>query len=134
MPHLRLELAIDHEADAKQRFADWLTDLYSDVMDTGTDHVAVTVDEHDPGVLSLGRVDDPRAGIALLDADIRAGRSLDQRREFATRVMDEVGERWDVPTENMYVVYTEHPGEDFLLREGPLESWASGETDPGRES
>lgn len=36
-----------------------------------------------------------------------------------------------VTAEHCYVVYTEHPGEDFHLTEGPLEGWAETEADEG---
>ncbi len=42
-------------------------------------------------------------------------------------VIDELADRWGIPTENAYVVYTEHPGEDFILREEALNSWSADE-------
>jgi hypothetical protein len=104
-----------------------VTDLYSEVMDTGMAHVGVTV--RDEARVALGRAgpDDP---VAILNADIRGGRSFDQRETLAMRVMDEMSERWGVAREHCYVVFTEHPGEDFLLREGALEGWSEGEERP----
>ena len=109
-------------------FADRITALYAEIMDTGTGHVGVTV--RDGASLALGRADaDDR--IAFLNADVRAGRTAEQRRELAVAVMGELNERWEVPTENVYVIYTEHPGEDFHLREGSLSSWSSDEAGDG---
>lgn len=130
MPHLQFELSVDLTADGKRDFASWVTDRYAEIMDTGTDHVAVSVQECEPAALSLGRVDDPTEGVAFLNADVRAGRSKEQRRTLATTIMDEIHERWAIPTANSYVIYTEHPGEDFLLREGPLEAWSDDEGAP----
>ena len=120
MPHLQFELTGRVDRSDAASFADRITALYAEIMDTGTGHVGVTV--RDGASLSLGRADaDDR--IAFLNADVRAGRTAEQRRELA--VVEELHDRWDVPTENVYVVYTEHPGADFHLREGALSSWWS---------
>lgn len=111
------------ESDTES-FADWVIERYAELMDTGTGHVGVAV--RDDAALALGRAD-PDDPVAVLNADVRAGRSTDQRRELAVAVMDELDDRWGVPSENVYVVYTEHPGEDFHLREGALTSWSTDE-------
>ncbi|ESS04522.1 MAG: hypothetical protein A07HR67_00693 [uncultured archaeon A07HR67] len=128
MPHLQFEVTEPLAATELQSFAAWVTDHYAEVMDTGTGHVGVTV--RDEAHLALGRAG-PEEPVALLNADIRAGRALDQRREFAVAVLGEMADRWGVPTGNAYVVYTEHPGEDFHLQEGALDSWADEEADDG---
>jgi len=127
MPHLQFEISEPLDGPVEP-FAAWATELYADVMETGTGHVAVTV--RDGARLSLGRAgaDEP---VAVLNADIRAGRSADQRRELAAAVIEELEKRWGVPSENTYVVYTEHPGEDFHLEEGALKSWSDSESDEG---
>jgi len=127
MPHLQFEVTEPLDGSVEP-FAAWAADLYAEVMDTGTGHVAVTVREE--AALSLGRAG---AGepVAVLNADIRAGRSAGQRRELAVAVIEELGERWGVPAENTYVIYTEHPGEDFHLQEGALDSWTDEEADDG---
>lgn len=129
MPHLQFETTVTLDADRRRSFTDWVTELYAHVMDTGTGHVAVTVREHPSTALSLGRAD-PDEPVAVVNADIRAGRSADQCRELAESLVGELDSRFGVPAENCYVVYTEHPGGDFHLSEGPLESWASDEDDP----
>lgn len=124
MPHLTFEVTESLDPTEVESFTDWVTALYSEQMETGTGHVGVTV--RDDATLSLGRahVDEP---VAFLNADIRAGRSLDQRRTLAVTVIDELHDRWGVPPENCYVVYTEHPGTDFHLQEGALASWDEAE-------
>lgn len=124
MPHLQFELTDRIDADERTTFATWVTEHYADVMDTGTGHVGVTI--RDGATLALGRVpaDEP---VAFLNADVRAGRSPEQRRTLAIAVIEEITDRWDVPAENQYVIYTEHPGEDFHLREGALDSWTAEE-------
>ena len=127
MPHLQFEVteSLDRDVEA---FAEWITALYADVMETGTGHVCVTV--RDDTELSLGRAGTGEP-VAVLNADIRAGRSPEQRRDLAVAVIEELGDRWGVPAENVYVVYTEHPGEDFHLAEGRLDSWSDRERERG---
>ena len=127
MPHLQFEVSEPLDDAAVDAFVTWVTELFSDVMATGTAHVAVTV--RDDVAVSIGRADD--APVAVLNADIRAGRSAAQRREFATTVIDELEDRWSIPTSHCYVVFTEHPGEDFHLDEGPLSGWSSEEGEAG---
>lgn len=135
MPHLQFDITIDPAPRETTRFTAWAREQYADVMDTGTGHIAVTVHPCAPTQLSLGRATPAGADVAVMNADVRRGRTLDQRREFATTVMEELHDRWGIPTDHMYVVYTEHPGADFMLREGPLDSWEPGDTpmDEGSE-
>jgi 5-carboxymethyl-2-hydroxymuconate isomerase len=128
MPHLQFELSEPISDEEAQSFVTWVTELYSDVMDTGTDHVGVTI--RDEATITLGRAN-PDEPVAFLNGDIRAGRSFEQRRELAVTIMEEFANRWAIPTENMYVIYTEHGGEDFVLREGALQSWDAEEASEG---
>jgi phenylpyruvate tautomerase PptA (4-oxalocrotonate tautomerase family) len=129
MPHLQFELNRPLTDDQRTSLVSWTTERYADVMDTGTGHVAVTIREHDPTALCLGRAPDGDP-VGLLNADVRAGRSREQRHTFARAVVDHLETALDVPADHCYVVYTEHPGDDFVLSEGPLDSWADGEEDP----
>lgn len=128
MPHLQFDLTAALDAPDAQAFIAWVTDEYADVMDTGTGHIAVTIREVPRSHLALGRTETPDADVAVVNADVRAGRSVEQRREFAVTVMDELATRTGIPTEHMYVVYTEHQGADFMLRERMLESWGPGDS------
>jgi len=124
VPHLQFETTEPLDAAQKETVAEWVTGHYAELMETGTDHVGVTV--RDGAFLTLGRAtsDEP---VAFLNADIRAGRSFEQRRELAEAVIEALAEHWDVPPENTYVVYTEHDGEAFHLSEGALASWSDSE-------
>ena len=128
MPHLQFEVSEPLDDAAVAPFVDRVTALFAEHMDTGTGHVAVTVRD-DSGV-ALGRAgaDDP---VAVLNADIRAGRTADQRRALATDSIAALSDRFGVPPANVYVVYTEHPGVDFHLDEGPLNSWDAAEDEEG---
>lgn len=126
MPHLQFETTESLEAAQKRTIAEWVTEYYAELMETGTDHVGVTV--RDEAFLTLGRAatDEP---VAFLNADIRAGRSPEQRRELAEAVVGTLAEHWGVPRDNIYVVYTEHEGSAFHLEEGALASWSDAEAD-----
>jgi len=128
VPHLQFELTDRLDADEAASLVGWVTERYAAAMDTGTGHVAVTV--RDDATLAMGRAGEGEP-VAVLNADVRAGRTATQRRELATDVVAYLGDRLGVPRENVYVVYTEHPGEDFHLAEGPLGSWSDEEADDG---
>ncbi|MDS0475467.1 tautomerase [Natrinema sp. 1APR25-10V2] len=99
-------------------------------MATGTGHVAVTVRALDIASFSLGRLD-PGEDAVMLNADIRAGRSFEQRRSFVSGVEGGAHERWGVPTENMYAVVTEHDGDRFHKYDRVLSSWGGHEAEDG---
>jgi phenylpyruvate tautomerase PptA (4-oxalocrotonate tautomerase family) len=130
MPHLQYEFDHALAADTRRALIAWTTEQYSEIMETGTGHVAVTVRELDATALSLGRApaDEP---VAVLNADVRAGRSAAQRQSFASAVIDYLDGELGVPADHCYVVYTEHDGPDFVLNEGPLASWSDAEAEHG---
>ena len=129
MPHLQFGTNATLDPADRRDLTDWATEHYGEVMETGTGHVAVTVRELDSGALTLGRAPEG-APVAVLNADVRAGRSVEQRERFATAAIDRLA-GLGIPAEHCYVVYTEHPGEDFVLEEGPLESWSDAESEGG---
>jgi len=127
MPHLQFEFNRPLADEDRARLTDWATIEYAEVMATGTDHVAVSIREQPTPAVSLGRATngDP---VAVLNADIRAGRSADQRERFAMAVIEQLADWFDVPAEHCYVVYTEHDGQDFVRSEGALASGTPSET------
>ncbi|MCL7417045.1 MAG: tautomerase [Halalkalicoccus sp.] len=132
MPHLQFETTLALDAEGKRAFADEITDLYADHMETGTGHVAVTVRTLDSGGFSLGRLD-PTEEAVMLNADIRAGRSFDQQRAFVLAAFDAAHEHWNVPTANMYAVVTEHTGEQFHEYDRVLSGWSAEEAETGAD-
>jgi phenylpyruvate tautomerase PptA (4-oxalocrotonate tautomerase family) len=127
MPHLQFELNFAAKAEDKARFAASVVRHFGTIMDTGTDHVAITLRCLGRDDLVFGRAVDPGRGIAFLNADIRRGRTADQKRRLALAVMDELERTWSVPKRSVYVIYTEHDGENFQLEERVLPSWSEGE-------
>jgi len=125
VPHLRFDLSVAVTDAERASFADWVAETYAAVMDTGTDHVGVAVVESDP---QLGGAD-PGDPVALVNADVRVGRTVEQRHALARRLTAELGERFGVPERTVYVVLTEHEGTDFVLGGDPLDDWDAAERD-----
>lgn len=127
MPHLQFEINRSLEDSDKISFAEQVRQLFSEVMDTGTDHISISIREFGTHNLSIGRVNRPEQGIALVNADIREGRTMAQRRTLTLGFMDLLHKTWAIPKEHMYVTLTEHKGEDFHLLEKYLAGWQEGE-------
>ncbi len=127
MPHLQFDINRPLEKADKIAFAQQVRTLFAEVMDTGTDHIGISIREFGTHNLSVGRVKEPEKGVALVNADIREGRTLEQRRTLALGFMNLLHQRWDIPKAHMYVTFTEHKGEDFHLVEKYLAGWQQGE-------
>jgi len=127
MPHLAFHLDFTPPAEERQRFAAAVVRHFADAMDTGTDHVGVSIATCARGDLVFGRAEQPVRGIAFLDADIRLGRTREQKRRFSLAVMAELERSFGVPQRNVYVVFTEHDGENFHMDDRVLPSWTPGE-------
>lgn len=127
MPHLQFEINTRVSDEVKRELAGSVQTLFAEVMDTGVDHIAITIREYGLYNLYLGRVKDHEQGIALVNADIRAGRTQEQRRTLALGFIRELQRLLSIPPENVYVTFTEHKGEDFHLNERFLASWQPGE-------
>lgn len=95
-------------------------------MDTGIDHIAISIREYDKYNLTIGRAN-PENDICLMKLDIREGRTIEQRRELALRYMKIVANHFKVDPGNQYVTFTQYPGEDFHLIEKFLAEWETGE-------
>jgi len=127
MPHIAFDLDFTPTAEQKRKLGAAVVKHFSEIMDTGTDHVAVLVRCHGKDDLVLGRADGPGRLAALVNADIRLGRTREQKRRLSLAFIDEVHQNFGVPKKAVYVVLTEHDGEQFQLEEKVLPSWSSGE-------
>jgi phenylpyruvate tautomerase PptA (4-oxalocrotonate tautomerase family) len=131
MPHLQFELNFTPEPASKRAFADAVRGHFAAIMSTGTDHIGITLRCYQADDLVFGRAGDD-GQIAFLNADIRLGRTAEQKRRLALAIMNEIGSHWGLPKEHVYVIYTEHDGPDFQLSDRVLPSWQAGE-DPLRD-
>lgn len=126
MPHLQFEINKKIDTQTKDKFVTVIRDTFSEVMDTKTDHIAISIREYDKYNLTIGRTN-PTDDICLMNLDIREGRTIEQRRELALRFMSIVNELFSVDNRNQYITFTRHDGEDFHLIERYLASWEKGE-------
>jgi phenylpyruvate tautomerase PptA (4-oxalocrotonate tautomerase family) len=127
MPHLQFEINRKVADAEKISFAEQVRQLFAEIMDTGTDHISISIREFDTYNLSIGRVREPQKGVAVVNADIREGRTMAHRRALTLGFMELLYQIWHIPKQNMYVTLTEHKGEDFHLLEKYLASWQEGE-------
>jgi phenylpyruvate tautomerase PptA (4-oxalocrotonate tautomerase family) len=125
MPHLHFNLSFTPSPEKKQRFTAAVVDHFARVTDTGTDHIAVSLACGTSDDLRYGRA--VQGGIAFLDADLRRGRTAEQKRAFALAVIRDLESMLGVPPPNVYVTFTEHDGPDFQMHDGVLPSWSPGE-------
>ncbi len=127
MPHLQFDINRTLGDEDKIAFAEDVRLLFARVMDTGVDHISISIREFATHNLSIGRAKSPEKGIAVINADVRQGRSIDQRRSLSLGFMDLMHKRWGIPKEQIYVTLTEHKGEDFHLCDRYLGNWKQGE-------
>ena len=125
MPHLQFEFNFAPERAEKAAFANAVRNHFATIMNTGTDHIGITLRCYQPEDLVFGRAGD--GTIAFLNADIRLGRTADQKRRLALAILDEICLRWGLAKESIYIIYTEHDGPDFQLSDRVLPSWQAGE-------
>lgn len=125
MPHLQFELNFAPQPVEKSSFAKAVCNHFATIMNTGTDHIGITFRCYSHHDLVFGRAGD--GPIAFLNADIRLGRTADQKRRLALAIMDEIVACWGVAKESIYIVYTEHDGPDFQLSDRVLPTWQAGE-------
>ncbi len=127
MPHLQFEMNFTPSAEEKTRFAAAVVRHFSEIMDTGTDHIGVTLRCFAPEDLTFGRAAPSGGRTAFVNADIRVGRTKEQKRTLALAYIDEIARAWGVAREAVYVIFTEHDGEHFQLSDRVLPSWSRGE-------
>jgi hypothetical protein len=127
MPHLVFDLNVSPPEDARRRFGAAVARRFGEIMETGTEHVAVLVRAHSPASLHLGLASAPERGVALASADIRLGRTKEQERRLCLALIEELGRSFGVPPDQVYVVLTRHDGPEFQLRDRVLPSWSPGE-------
>lgn len=126
MPHLQFELNFTPAIAEKRSFAEAVKQHFASIMSTGTDHIGITFRCYAEDDLVFGRAGTD-GKIVFLNADIRMGRSAEKKRQLSLEIMAEVQQRWGIPQEHVYVIYTEHDGPDFQLSDRVLPSWQPGE-------
>ena len=77
MPHLQFEINKKLNKESKNNFISFVEENFSRIMETGRDHIAISIRELEENNLSLGRAKNEY--ICLMNLDIRAGRTDKQK-------------------------------------------------------
>ena len=130
MPHLQFDLNKELSNEQRKVFVEFVKSVFSEIMRTGINHIAVSLREYPKYSLTLGR-----AGVGdfvcLMNLDIRDGRTIEQKRELVKKYMTGVKEILGISLNNQYVTFSVHPGEDFNLYEKCLEEWTDSDNPLG---
>jgi phenylpyruvate tautomerase PptA (4-oxalocrotonate tautomerase family) len=116
---MHLDLAKTYPPETKRELAARLCRIYAEVMQTQLWRPNVGIAElGEDNLFHLG--EDGLESITMVLAEIRRGRSLDQRLELGRRIVDACVEVLGVPRKTVLVEFTVHTG-DEMLRDG---TWA----------
>mgnify|MGYP001180376371 FL=1 len=122
MPHLQFDVNKELNNEQRKVFVEYVKRVFSDIMRTGVNHVAISLREFPKFSMTLGRAE---LGdfVCFMNLDIRTGRTNKQKRELTVKYMEGVKEILGIKLNNQYVTYTSHPGNDFNLYEKSLKEW-----------
>ena len=128
MPHLQFEINKKLKKNCKQKFIAFIEESFSKIMQTGTDHIAITLRELEKENISLGRVH-KNDSLCLMNLDIRSGRSKKQKIELVKTFMHGVEKFLKINKNNQYITFTNHKGIEFNFYEKSLSDWVKSEKD-----
>ena len=127
MPHLQFDFNRKLSQEQKKNLSQLTVKSFSEIMDTGTYHIGISIREFDKYNLFLGQVKNQSEGVVLINIDLRRGRTSSQRKTLSLSLIDIIFNIINIPKENMYVIFTEHNGEDFNLSNKQLDDWTNRE-------
>ena len=130
MPHLQFDINKKLEKKFKQEFIIFIEKNFSKIMETGKDHIAITIREFEKDNLSLGRVKN-NDHVCLMNLDIRLGRTEKQKLELVKTFIIGVEKFFGVNKSNQYVTLTNHQGNEFNFYEKSLSDWIKND-DPNK--
>ena len=122
MPHLQFDINKKLDEEVKRKFIRFVENTFSEIMETGTDHIAISIREQEKSNLSLGRAN-KNEDICLMNLDIRSGRKKKQVEKLIRKLMGGVNKIFKVKVSNQYTTITNHPGDEFNLFEKSLSNW-----------
>lgn len=131
MPHLQFDINKKLEKKFKQEFIIFIEKNFSKIMETGKDHIAITIREFEKDNLSLGRVKN-NDHVCLMNLDIRLGRTEKQKSELVKTFIIGVEKFFGVNKNNQYVTLTNHQGNEFNFYEKSLSDWIKND-DPNKD-
>ena len=130
MPHLQFEINKKLEKKSKKKFIIFIEKNFSKVMQTGTDHIAITIRELEKENVSLGRAKN-NDHVCLMNLDIRLGRTKKQQLELVKTFIIGVEKILGINRNNQYVTFTNHQGIEFNFYEKSLTDWVKND-DPNK--
>ena len=122
MPHIQFDINKKVNISKKKEFLIKVESIFSKIMETGNEHIAISFRELSKNSIKLGRTNFSEH-VCLINLDIRKGRSQLQKRKLVLHYMNLVKEYFDVKVTNQYATITDHNGEDFNLYEKNLADW-----------
>ena len=122
MPHLQFDINKKLDEGVKHKFISFVEHSFSEIMETGTDHIAISIREQEKSNLSLGRAN-KNEDVCLMNLDIRSGRKKKKIEELIKTLMVGVNKIFKIKVSNQYTTITNHPGDEFNLFEKSLSNW-----------
>ena len=122
MPHLQFDINKKVDESSKRSFITYVEDKFSSIMETGSDHIAISIREHDKSNLSLGRTKNSEH-VCLINLDIRSGRSNIQKTNLIKSLITGVDRIFGIKKKNQDVTLTNHLGQEFNFYEKSLNDW-----------
>jgi phenylpyruvate tautomerase PptA (4-oxalocrotonate tautomerase family) len=134
MPHLQLELTGKYPVALKRELACRLGDLYGEIMQTSPELVDVSFRELGDGNVWRCEATGPVPS-AVIQCDIRAGRSPEQRARSGEALIEACAGTLSVDPLHIGVEFTQHSGDeiyrtiliDGVVRGGLSPDWSSAE-------
>ena len=121
MPHLQFEINKKLNKKSKIDFKIFVEDSFSRIMQTGKDHIAISIRESEESNLSLGRA--KKEFVCLMNLDIRTGRTNEQKIKLIKTLISGVEKFFYIKKKNQYVTITNHGGIEFNFYEKSLTDW-----------
>src|SRR5262245_1586352 len=125
MPYLQLDLPNQYAAETKRRLARRLGDLYCDMMQARPGIVEVGFRELGPDNLWKTGGIEPRRGVAVIQCDIRRGRTAAQREAVARAIVALCEEELAIPAADIVLEFTQHTPDEWFIgaNDGPATEW-----------
>lgn len=122
MPYLQFDINKKINENDKNNFIKFIQVKFSEIMETGTSHIAVSIREFPKGCLAMG-IKKKKDFVCFMNLDIREGRSKKKKRDLVECYMKAITKFFGISKENQYLTFTSHPGNDFNTFEKPLSEW-----------
>ena len=121
MPHLQFDINKKLNNESKNHFINFVEESFSKIMETGKDHIAISIRELKKNNLSLGRAKNEY--VCLMNLDIRAGRTEKQKIKLIKTLISGVENIFYIKKKHQYVTITNHEGTEFNFYEKSLTDW-----------